>query len=145
MVDASGASLPQRSPQQDFSGDQLRGKDFPGPDFFVVLGVSPRERKSWVVWDEEKGPDLIVELLSDSTRQTARDAARQEAEAEARRAQEAERRAQDAEAEIARLRALLGGAAPAANAGPGAGRYTAAGRQSWVSPWQDLHQAYRAS
>lgn len=53
-----------------FSGDQLRGKDFRGPDFFVVLGVSPRERKSWVVWDEEKGPDLIVELLSDSTRQT---------------------------------------------------------------------------
>jgi hypothetical protein len=53
-----------------FSNDQLRGKDFRGPDFFVVLGVSPRERKSWVVWDEEKGPDLIVELLSDSTRQT---------------------------------------------------------------------------
>lgn len=52
-----------------FSNEQLRGKDFRGPDFFVVLGVSPRERKSWVVWDEEKGPDLIVELLSDSTRQ----------------------------------------------------------------------------
>jgi Uma2 family endonuclease len=52
-----------------FSADQLRGKDFRGPDFFAVLGVSPRERKSWVVWDEEKGPDLIVELLSDSTRQ----------------------------------------------------------------------------
>jgi Tfp pilus assembly protein FimV len=32
--------------------------------------VSPRERKSWVVWDEEKGPDLIVELLSESTAHT---------------------------------------------------------------------------
>lgn len=53
-----------------FSGEQLRGKDFRGPDFFVVLGVSPRERKSWVLWHEEKGPDLIVELISDSTRQT---------------------------------------------------------------------------
>jgi len=50
-----------------FSSEQLRGKDFRGPDFFVTLGVSPRERKSWVVWDEEKGPDLIVELLSEST------------------------------------------------------------------------------
>ena len=50
-----------------FSSEQVRGKDFRGPDFFVVLGVSPRERKSWVVWDEEKGPDLIVELLSEST------------------------------------------------------------------------------
>jgi len=50
-----------------FSSEQLRGKDFRGPDFFVALGVSPRERKSWVVWDEEKGPDLIVELLSEST------------------------------------------------------------------------------
>ncbi len=53
-----------------FSSEQVRGKDFRGPDFFVVLGVSPRERKSWVVWDEEKGPDLIVELLSESTAHT---------------------------------------------------------------------------
>lgn len=53
-----------------FSSEQLRGRDFRGPDFFAVLGVSPRERKSWVVWDEEKGPDLIIELLSDSTRQS---------------------------------------------------------------------------
>lgn len=53
-----------------FSSEQLRGKAFRGPDFFVALGVSPRERKSWVVWDEEKGPDLIVELLSESTAHT---------------------------------------------------------------------------
>lgn len=53
-----------------FSSEQLRGKDFRGPDVFVALGVSPRERKSWVVWDEQKAPDLIVELLSDSTAHT---------------------------------------------------------------------------
>lgn len=53
-----------------FSSEQLRGKEFRGPDVFVALGVSPRERKSWVVWDEQKAPDLIVELLSDSTAHT---------------------------------------------------------------------------
>ena len=40
---------------------------FRGPDFFVVLGVENRERKSWVVWQEGKGPDVIIELLSAST------------------------------------------------------------------------------
>jgi hypothetical protein len=32
-----------------------------------VIGVSKKERKSWVVWEEEKAPDVIIELLSDST------------------------------------------------------------------------------
>jgi Uma2 family endonuclease len=50
-----------------FSLDQIRGRDFRGPDFFVVLGVEERERKSWVVWQEGKGPDVIIELLSEST------------------------------------------------------------------------------
>jgi hypothetical protein len=36
--------------------DQVRHQDFRGPDFFVVLGVPKRERKSWVVWQEGKGP-----------------------------------------------------------------------------------------
>ncbi|MGD9891092.1 MAG: Uma2 family endonuclease [Dehalococcoidia bacterium] len=49
-----------------FSLDQVRDRDFRGPDFFVVLGTTRRERKSWVVWQEGKGPDLIIELLSDS-------------------------------------------------------------------------------
>jgi Uma2 family endonuclease len=39
-----------------------------GPDFFLVLDVEERERKSWVVWQEGmRFPDLIIELLSDST------------------------------------------------------------------------------
>ena len=43
---------------------------FRGPDFFLVLGVERRKRrKSWVVWREGmKFPNVIIELLSDSTR-----------------------------------------------------------------------------
>jgi Uma2 family endonuclease len=50
-----------------FSLDHVRNQDFRGPDFFVALGVPKRERKSWVVWQEGKGPDVVIELLSDST------------------------------------------------------------------------------
>jgi Uma2 family endonuclease len=41
---------------------------FRGPDFFLVLDVEDRERKSWVVWQEGmRFPDVIIELLSEST------------------------------------------------------------------------------
>lgn len=37
--------------------------------FFLVLDVEERKRKSWVVWYEGmRFPDLIIELLSDTTR-----------------------------------------------------------------------------
>ncbi|MBE9039874.1 Uma2 family endonuclease, partial [Oscillatoriales cyanobacterium LEGE 11467] len=43
-----------------------------GPDFFVVLDVeseSERDRLSWKIWEEGgRYPDVIIELLSDSTR-----------------------------------------------------------------------------
>ncbi|MDS4021354.1 MAG: Uma2 family endonuclease [Candidatus Competibacter sp.] len=52
-----------------FSLAQTRGQYFRGPDMFVVLGVPRGERKSWVVWEEGKAPDVVVELLSDSTRE----------------------------------------------------------------------------
>ena len=52
-----------------FSLAQTRGQYFRGPDVFVVLGVPRGERKSWVVWEQGKGPDLVVELLSASTSQ----------------------------------------------------------------------------
>lgn len=46
-------------------------KKFRGPDFFLVTDVDDRERKSWVVWQEGmRFPDVIIELLSDSTRKT---------------------------------------------------------------------------
>jgi Uma2 family endonuclease len=39
-----------------------------GPDFFVAIGVDPRDRGSWMVWREDgRYPDVIVELLTDST------------------------------------------------------------------------------
>jgi Uma2 family endonuclease len=50
-----------------FSPEQVRNYDFRGPDVFVALDVPRRERKSWLVWQEGKGPDVVVELLSEST------------------------------------------------------------------------------
>ncbi|MBD6614666.1 Uma2 family endonuclease [Komarekiella sp. 'clone 1'] len=50
-----------------YSLAQLRNQDFRGPDFFVVLSVPQGERKSWVVWEEGKAPDVVIELLSEST------------------------------------------------------------------------------
>lgn len=51
-----------------FSRQQLKNRDFRGPDFFLVAQTQKRPRKSWVVWEENgKYPDLIIELLSDST------------------------------------------------------------------------------
>lgn len=52
-----------------FSEVQTKRNDFRGPDFFVVLHTTQRERKSWVVWQENgQTPDVVIELLSDSTR-----------------------------------------------------------------------------
>ena len=51
-----------------YKAEQLKKRDFCGPDFFVVLDTEKRPRKSWVVWRERgKYPDVIVEILSDST------------------------------------------------------------------------------
>jgi Uma2 family endonuclease len=56
-----------------YSPKQLKSEDFQGPDFFVVLGTEKRPRKSWVIWEEGgKYPNVIVELLSDSTAKTDR-------------------------------------------------------------------------
>jgi Uma2 family endonuclease len=50
-----------------FSPHQVKTHDFRGPDVFVALDVPPGERKSWVVWEEGKAPDIVIELLSEST------------------------------------------------------------------------------
>ncbi|WP_437683871.1 Uma2 family endonuclease [Sorangium sp. So ce131] len=51
-----------------FSELQARKNDFRGPDVFVVLDTVKRERKSWVVWQEGgRTPDVVIELLSEST------------------------------------------------------------------------------
>jgi Uma2 family endonuclease len=38
------------------------------PDVFVVRGVEKRRRDNYLVWQEGKGPDLIIELTSKTTR-----------------------------------------------------------------------------
>ncbi|MBR8841222.1 MAG: Uma2 family endonuclease, partial [Stigonema ocellatum SAG 48.90 = DSM 106950] len=51
-----------------FSRQQLRNRDFRGPDFFLVKNTEKRPRNSWVVWEEDgRYPDLIIELLSETT------------------------------------------------------------------------------
>jgi len=51
-----------------FSRQQLKNRDFRGPDFFLVEPTEPRPRNSWVVWEEDgQYPNLIIELLSTST------------------------------------------------------------------------------
>ena len=57
-----------------YSPRKRKNEDFRGPDFFVVLNTQPHPRKSWMVWEEEgKYPNVIVELLSDSTAAVDRD------------------------------------------------------------------------
>ena len=56
-----------------FSETQARRNDFRGPDVFVVLNTTRRERKAWVVWEEDgKTPDVIIELLFDRTEKVDR-------------------------------------------------------------------------
>ena len=37
------------------------------PDVFVVRGVPKRDRKTYKLWEEGKGPDVVIEITSDST------------------------------------------------------------------------------
>lgn len=61
-----------------FSRQQLKNRDFRGPDFFLVKNTERRHRTSWVVWEEDgKYPDLIIELLSNSTAKVDRQLKRQ--------------------------------------------------------------------
>ncbi len=56
-----------------YNQDQIKSRDLRGPDFFAVLNVDPHPRKSWVVWAEGgRYPDVIVEVLSDSTAEVDR-------------------------------------------------------------------------
>jgi Uma2 family endonuclease len=57
-----------------YSYRKRKNEDFRGPDFFVVLNTERKARKSWAIWEEEgKYPNVIVEILSDSTASTDRD------------------------------------------------------------------------
>lgn len=54
-----------------YSPRQRKSENFWGPDFFVVLETERKPPKSWVVWEEEgKYPNVIIEIISDSTGDT---------------------------------------------------------------------------
>ena len=56
-----------------YSRQQLKNREFRGPDFFLVKQTQKRHRKSWVVWEENgQYPHLIIELLSESTAEVDR-------------------------------------------------------------------------
>ena len=38
------------------------------PDVFLVRGVAKHERENYLTWEEGKGPDIVIELTSSSTR-----------------------------------------------------------------------------
>jgi Uma2 family endonuclease len=50
-----------------YSLEQVSKQNFRAPDFFIALDVEKRFRKSYVIWQEGKALDLVIELLSDST------------------------------------------------------------------------------
>ena len=50
-----------------FNPNQKKSQDFRGPDFFVVLDTERKPRRSWMIWEEGKYPNIIIELLSPST------------------------------------------------------------------------------
>lgn len=50
-----------------YSLEQADKQNFRAPDFFISHNVPKRPRKSYAIWVEGKAPDLVIELLSDST------------------------------------------------------------------------------
>jgi Uma2 family endonuclease len=52
-----------------YSMQQVRSREYKGPDVFVVKNVDgERDRRAWIVWEENsRFPNVIVELLSPST------------------------------------------------------------------------------
>ncbi|NET48131.1 MAG: Uma2 family endonuclease [Merismopedia sp. SIO2A8] len=56
-----------------YDPDQRTNRNFRGPDIYVVFGAEKRLRNSWMVWREgDKYPDVVFELLSNSTAKTDR-------------------------------------------------------------------------
>jgi Uma2 family endonuclease len=56
-----------------YSAKQIKTRDFRGPDFFLVTNTERKPRLSWVIWEEDgRYPDLVIEILSDSTAEVDR-------------------------------------------------------------------------
>jgi len=46
-----------------FSVEQVRNRDYRGPDFFVVKGVdSSHDRAAWIVWEESRNRRTFLTL-----------------------------------------------------------------------------------
>lgn len=51
-----------------YNEQQIKKRDFRGPDVFVVLGAEKKDRRSWAIWEEGgKYPNVVIELLSSAT------------------------------------------------------------------------------
>ena len=50
-----------------FSARQVKRNDFRVPDDMVILDTTDHIRPWWVVWQEERTPDVVIELLSPAT------------------------------------------------------------------------------
>jgi Uma2 family endonuclease len=51
-----------------YNAQQIKKRDFRGPDVFVVLGAEKKDRCSWTIWAEGgKYPNVVIELLSSAT------------------------------------------------------------------------------
>ena len=51
-----------------YNKQQLKTREFLGPDIFIVLGTENKDRRSWAIWEEGgKYPNVVIELLSSST------------------------------------------------------------------------------
>jgi Uma2 family endonuclease len=51
-----------------YNVQQIKKRDFRGPDVFVVLGAEKKDRCSWTIWAEGgKYPNVVIELLSSAT------------------------------------------------------------------------------
>ena len=58
-----------RADGRDRRGEPMGSKNefFRGPDVFVVVGAEKKERLSWVLWEELRLPDVVIELTSPSS------------------------------------------------------------------------------
>jgi len=87
LIDVTRQAMAERGRPDFFAGgnmfvyhsveqarDVAQGRPYQrGPDFFFVGGVEDHDRKAWVSWQEGgRLPDVIVELLSPSTKRTDR-------------------------------------------------------------------------
>ncbi len=48
--------------------EEGNGRRHVSPDVFVVRGISKQRREHYLIWAEDKAPDLVIELTSKSTR-----------------------------------------------------------------------------